>query len=423
MSVAYLANDRAPIFRVSLILEALRARPVLMFAVAALAQGTLWTLVPVLFYPAPPGEVPLTLAVGKEWQLGSPYGPPLAFWAADVAFRLAGYSIVGVYLLSQLCVVVTFWAVFVLGRRIVGAAHATMAILLMGGISVFTVPTLEFGPAVLAMPLTALSLLFGYDALTDNKRLDWLSFGAVLGLLVLTTYAGLILLALFVMFVVATGRGRSRLRSIGPIAALLVVVVVNSGHLLWLRRTGFDPLPALKALPSLMVGEKRLMAWVNLLLLLLFSHAGLVVLAFVAGGLFAGRRTRAPAVERLPIDAFARGFVYFFALAPAFVATLLAVLLGRTAPVGGAEPIVVLSGLAVIVAAGDVIRLYRQRVGALVWLGLLAGAAGRDRRRDRHVALDRRGRSRGEQARECDGAVLHRHVSPQNRQAARDRDR
>jgi hypothetical protein len=32
---------------------------------------------------------------------------------------------------------------------------------------------------------------------------------------------------------------------------------------------------------------------------------------------------------------------------------------------------VVLSGLAVIVVAGDVIRLYRQRTGALVWLGLL----------------------------------------------------
>ena len=143
-------------------------------------------------------------------------------------------------------------------------------------------------------------------------------------------------------------------------------------HLLWLHRTGFDPLPALKALPGLMVGEKRLMAWVNLLLLLLFSHAGLVVLAFVAGGLLAGRRTLAPAVERLPVEPFAKGFVYFFALAPAFVATLLAVLLGRTTPIGGAEPIVVLSGLAVIVVAGDVIRLYRQRVGALVWLGLLA---------------------------------------------------
>jgi len=241
----------------------------------------------------------------------------------------------------------------------------------MGGISVLTVPTLEFGPTVLAMPLTALALLFGYRALADNRRVDWIVLGAALGLLTLTAYAGLILLALIVLFVFATARGRSRLRSIWPIAALLVVVLVNIPHLFWLERSGLDPLPALKVLPSLMVGEKRLMAWVNLLLLLLFSHAGLVVLACVAGGLLAGKRARAPAVERIPVDPFARRFVYFFALAPAFLATLLAVLVGRATPIGGAEPIVLLSGLAVIVAAGDVIRLYRQRVGALVWLGLL----------------------------------------------------
>jgi hypothetical protein len=120
-----------------------------------------------------------------------------------------------------------------------------------------------------------------------------------------------------------------------------------------------------------MIGEKRLTSWGNLLLLLLFSHAGLVVLAAVAGGVLAGKRASAPAVERVPIDPFAKRFVYFFALAPAFVATLLAVLLGRSVPIGGAAPLVVLSGLAVIVVAGDLIRLYRQRIGALVWLGLL----------------------------------------------------
>ena len=102
--------------------------------------------------------------------------------------------------------IVTFWAVFALGRRIVGAAHAAMAILLMAGISVFTVPTLEFGPGVLAMPLTALTLLFGYRALADNKRGDWIAAGVTLGLLLLTTYAGLILLALMTLFVVATAQ-------------------------------------------------------------------------------------------------------------------------------------------------------------------------------------------------------------------------
>jgi len=371
MSVTYpAANDRVPMFRVSLILEALRARPVLMFWVAALAQATLWTLVPSLFYAAPPGEVPLVLAVGREWVLGSPYGPPLAYWVADIAFTLAG-GVIGLYVLSQVCVVVTYWAVFTLGRRIVGTAHAAMAILLMAGISVFTVPTLDFGPSVLAMPLTALTLLFGYRALADNWRGDWLASGVALGLLVLTTYAGLILLALMALFVAVTERGRNRLGAIGPWAAATIVVLINLPHLFWLERAGYSPLPMLSAVPGLIVAEKRLMEWANLVLLLAFSHAGLVVLMLVAGGFLAGKRASAPAVERLPVEPFAKGFVYFFALAPAFVATLLAVLLGRTAPVGGAAPLVVLSGLAVVVAAGDMIRLYRQRISALVWLGLL----------------------------------------------------
>lgn len=371
MSVAYsAAPERVPMFRVSLILEALRARPALMFWVAALAQATLWTLVPALFYAAPPGEVPLVLAVGHEWMLGSPYGPPLAGWVAETAFTLAG-GVIGLYIFSQACVVVTYWAVFTLGRRIVGTAHAAMAILLMAGISAFTVPTIDFGPTVLAMPLSALTLLFGYRALADNWRGDWLGTGIMLGLLLLTTYAGLILLALIMLFVAATARGRSRLRSIGPWAAAAIVVLINLPHLFWLERAGYSPLVLLSELPGLLLAEKRLTGWATLLGVLAFSHAGLVVLMLVAGGFLAGKGVSAPAVERAPIDPFAKTFIYFFALAPVFVGTLLAVLLGRAVPIGGSAPLVVLSGLAVIVAAGDRIPLYRQRISALVWLGLL----------------------------------------------------
>src|ERR1700741_5592969 len=93
MSIAFpAANERAPMFRVSLILEMLRARPRLMFGVAALVQGRLWTLVPSLFYAAPPGDVPLVLAVGHEWMLGSPYGPPLPYLLAHLAVHPCGIS-------------------------------------------------------------------------------------------------------------------------------------------------------------------------------------------------------------------------------------------------------------------------------------------------------------------------------------------
>src|SRR6266705_217297 len=160
---------------VSPVVELLRARPGLVFWTAALAQGVLWTLVPALFYASPPGDVPLVLAVGHEWQLGSWLGPPLAAWAAELAFRLAGLA--GVYALSQLCVVVALWALFALGRAIVGAKHAAMAVLLMAGIVAFGLPTVEFSPSVLAMPLAALALLHYWRALGEDRPRYWLVLG------------------------------------------------------------------------------------------------------------------------------------------------------------------------------------------------------------------------------------------------------
>jgi hypothetical protein len=189
----------------------------------------------------------------------------------------------------------------------------------------------------------------------------------------LDTYAGLILVALIFLFIAASARGRSRLRAADPWGALVIMIVINGPHLYWLYRTGISPLPAASTLAQLFVSEQRLWSWLTLVLWLLFSHAGLIVLMLVAGGMLAGQRTPAPVFERQPVEPFAKSFVYFFAVAPAFLATLVAVLFNRTAPVVGAGPLVILSGLAVILASGDAIKLYRQRIGSLVWLALLVG--------------------------------------------------
>src|SRR2546421_168672 len=117
---------------VSLLVEALRARPVLMFWIAALSQTIVWVLVPALV------------------------------------------------------------------------------------ITAFTLPTLDFGPSVLAMPLVALTLLHCWRAIGEERPRAWFAVGIDLGLLVLTTYAGLILVALVALFVALTARGRASLGTIGP---------------------------------------------------------------------------------------------------------------------------------------------------------------------------------------------------------------
>src|SRR5271168_1563146 len=74
----------------SIIVELLRSQPRLTFWLAALIQTILWWVFPSLFFSSPPGDLPIVLAVGHEFQLGSYFGPPLAFWLADIAFVVGG---------------------------------------------------------------------------------------------------------------------------------------------------------------------------------------------------------------------------------------------------------------------------------------------------------------------------------------------
>ena len=71
----------------SIIVELLRSQPRLTFWFMALTQTVLWWVFPSLFFSSPPGDLPVVLAVGHEYQLGSYFGPPLAFWLADIAYR------------------------------------------------------------------------------------------------------------------------------------------------------------------------------------------------------------------------------------------------------------------------------------------------------------------------------------------------
>src|SRR5262249_60359781 len=71
------------------------------------------------------------------------------------------------------------------------------------------------------------------------------------------------------------------------------------------------------------------------------------------------------------VEAIARALLEVLAVPPARLATVIAVVIGRSAPIGGGAPLVVLSGLAVVMAAGDSIALYPQRVLGFAWTGLL----------------------------------------------------
>jgi hypothetical protein len=356
-------------FYVPLYIEGLRSRPELMFWLATLAQAALWLIVPMLFYAAPPGELAQLLAIAHEPSLRDNVGPPLAYWVAEIAFRLAG--VFGVYLLSQLCVVATFWCVFALGRAMLGATHAVMAVLLMVGIFAFAVPTPNFGPAILAMALWAATLLFYWRAVAQRRRQYWYAFAGAAGCLLITSEVAVILLGVLALLTVMTKRGRAAADTFEAWVAGAAVVGMVIVHFVLLERAGFTLAPAVNRLRLAGIARANTVAWLRLLAALVIAHAGLIVLVALALGWPRSGLPPGPAISREPVAPFAVTFVKVLAILPVLLTTIIVVLAGMRLPLSGAAPLLVLSGLAVVVLAGNSIELHHQRVLGLAWLGFL----------------------------------------------------
>ena len=129
--------------------------------------------------------------------------------------------------------------------------------------------------------------------------------------------------------------------------------------------------PCLERLHDAVSGSQNTYAWLRLLGVLALAHAGLAILVVLASGWPRAAANPAPTIARRPVAADAVTFVKVLALVPALAATIGAVLLAEPLPIGGAAPLVVLSGLAVVMAAGTSIAIFHQRAVGYAWAGLL----------------------------------------------------
>jgi hypothetical protein len=276
----------------------------------------------------------------------------------------------GPYLLAQACVVATLWNVMALGRSIVGRQHAALAILLMVGVVAISMPSPDFGPWVLAMPLWSLTLLHAWRVIAEGRRRSWFALALAAGLLLLTSYLAIVLLALLDLFFLGTRRGRACLRTVDPWLALIMVAIIVFPYAFWLSQQTEILVPAREAWRTI-VPLRDALIWLKLIAALLLAQIGILLLVTLASGWPHPGEQRVPAVTRHDTEPLGRVFVLYFAIATPLAAVLAAAVYLPRPPLAAAAPVVVLTTLAVIVIAGKSIPLHRQRVLAYAWLALL----------------------------------------------------
>lgn len=76
----------------------------------------LWSILPAFLASSVPFDVSEGINWGSEWQWGYYKHPPLSSWILYSFYQIFGH--IGPYLLSQLCVILTIFLVYKLGKKI-----------------------------------------------------------------------------------------------------------------------------------------------------------------------------------------------------------------------------------------------------------------------------------------------------------------
>lgn len=199
---------------------------------------SLWIIIPSILSSSFPLDVPEGIYWGKEFQLGYYKHPPLSSWVLYSFYSIFGSF--GPYILSQICIGLTAFFVYLLGKNIVSKEKAFYSGILVLAIFYYTWPSIEFNHNVAQMPIWAGLIYIFYLALKKNTWSFWLIFGVLTGIGMLTKYSVAILVFAMVLFSVLTSYRRLWL-SAKPWVAVFVALTVFSPHILWLYQHDWLP--------------------------------------------------------------------------------------------------------------------------------------------------------------------------------------
>ena len=272
------------------------------------------------------------LAWGREWQIVYFKHPPLPAWIVESVAAVSGRWPPALYLVGPLASALSLFAVWRLGRAMLGEQRALLAVLAQEGVVYFTIFTPEFNHNVVLLPLWAALGLAGYRACFEpgSPRAAcgrWAWFGVLAALGMLGKYTTALLLLPLLLLAVLHPRLRRVWAGPGPWLALAVALLLLLPHLLGLWRIDFAPLlfPFERA-----PGPSHWYDHIVNPLLFAVAQFGDIAAALLALALLAWRRPGEPLAmpQPAPLPPEQRAYLATITWAPAGLAVAASVVLG-----------------------------------------------------------------------------------------------
>ena len=198
----------------------------------------IWTIVPTLTNNNLPLDTIEVLAWGSNLDWGFNKHPPMSAFLSEIFYQIFGAQDWAYYLLSQICVVVSFFAIFKFAEEFFKKNFfCLLSVLLLEGIYFYNFTTPEFNVNICLLPFWALSVLFLWRGVKENQYSDWFWFGFFSALSFLSKYLFIYLgLAIDIFLIYMIYKKKLDFKCIISLIPLLIVLWP---HLIWLGENDY----------------------------------------------------------------------------------------------------------------------------------------------------------------------------------------
>ena len=202
------------------------------------AHLIIWTLVPSISNTNLPLDTIEHLAWSTNLNWGYGKHPPLIAFVLKIFYEIFSNQDWAYYFLSQLFVVCSFFIVFKFSQEFLkNKTYILISILLLEGIYFYNFTTPEFNVNVCQLPFWALSVLYCWKGLKNNKLFDWLLFGLFAGLGILSKYLFVyLLIAMDIFFLYMIVKKKIDFKFLISLIPFLLILLP---HFIWLSENSY----------------------------------------------------------------------------------------------------------------------------------------------------------------------------------------
>ncbi len=209
-----------------------------LFIYFLIAHTAVWTIIPSISNLNLPLDTIEHLAWASNLSWGFEKHPPVIAFILNIFYQIFGNQDCSYYFLSQIFVVFSFFIVWKFSEYFFNdKKYCLISVLLLEAVYFYNFTTPEFNVNICLLPFWALTILYFWKGIKENKNSDWLLLGIFAALGILSKYTFIYLIgavALYLLYLISKKKINFKF-----LISILPFAILTFPHLIWLAENNF----------------------------------------------------------------------------------------------------------------------------------------------------------------------------------------